>query len=271
MQTGVARPGWCAKSVMSLTYASTPPGSSDDGTVCKVDSVEPMESTYGHHHVWHEWLICPGKARKHVNATPPAVRVVEFVRDPWDVSTSNYAYTLKGAEDWMFREKEAWGGLSFYDAVHAEEGPLSAALFSIWEEMNLMQNIDENVPNVLYVRFEDMIASLQATINRFVPSQCLLGTNVKSLFEASASCLYNEKSHISDPSVKDEAKQAMAEDSWTRERLDQLRAELDARVPCQTENCGRGSRQSHETCAAEFMNNMGNQGFDLDNFDTVHN
>jgi len=115
-----------------------------------------------------------------VNATPPAVRVVEFVRDPWDVSTSNYAYTLKGAEDWMFREKEAWGGLSFYDAVHAEEGPLSAALFSIWEEMNLMQNIDENVPNVLYVRFEDMIASLQATINRFVPSQCLLGTNVVS-------------------------------------------------------------------------------------------
>mmetsp|Transcript_6347 Transcript_6347/g.23467 ORF Transcript_6347/g.23467 Transcript_6347/m.23467 type:complete len:601 (+) Transcript_6347:67-1869(+) len=217
-----------------------------------------------------------------VNATPPAVRVVEFVRDPWDVSTSNYAYTLKGAEDWMFREKEAWGGLSFYDAVHAEEGPLSAALFSIWEEMNLMQNIDENVPNVLYVRFEDMIASLQATINRILshigipemlhsPVSHHMCLNQKSLFEASASCLYNEKSHISDPSVKDEAKQAMAEDSWTRERLDQLRAELDARVPCQTENCGRGSRQSHETCAAEFMNNMGNQGFDLDNFDTVHN
>jgi len=94
--------------------------------------------------------------------------------------------------------------------------------------------------------------------------------NQKNVFETSASCLYNDNTHVSDPSVKGEAKRAMAEDQKTKEWLDQVRAELDARVPCLTENCGRDLPQSHETCAAEFMRNMGNEGFDLDNFDTVH-
>lgn len=46
------------------------------------------------------------------------------MRDPWDVSASNYAYTLKGTEDWMFVGKPEFDGMSFYDAVHTEKGPL---------------------------------------------------------------------------------------------------------------------------------------------------
>lgn len=167
----------------------------------------------------HKTLIVPYKAS-------------HMVRDPRDILVSGYNYHLKTTEEWCIKPLKKYNGLSYQE--HLKSLPISEGISTELNRMKgtLMKNMlawDYSNQHILELRFEDLIADFDGTMEKIFSHYGFAGKELEELVVMAAKHDINRMSDEQLQNNKHITNKERKKDTWRDTLNDQHIATMKQR------------------------------------------